>query len=351
MWQFSPPTRFGSKYRDEIVSSSNVQLYTHAQAVRIDCDPNLRAADAIVIRDPAGRTFAVRAKRYILACNGIQTPRLLLASNHQSPAGVGNSRDLVGRYFCEHVEMSAAELWLKKSQKLPLYVFSQKPRAELALSARAQELHGSLNGSISLHPLNYARKFKSALEVWSDEDPRTNEKRMQAAFEHVHETRWFTRLTTDVYRSYQMFIRVEQAPNANSRITLDDEKDAMGMPRARLHWELGALEKHSIRTICTVIGDEVRRLGIGSVKLLPYLNSAMDSSWPSFTGAGWHHNGTTRMHSDPTRGVVDANCRLHDLENLYVAGESCFPTAGIANPTLTVVALALRLSDHLKTLA
>ena len=88
--------------------------------------------------------------------------------------------------------------------------------------------------------------------------------------------------------------------------------------------------------------------GIGRVKLMEFLQDEHDHSWPAFTGAGWHHMGTTRMSDDPKTGVVDANCKVHTLANLFVAGSSCFVTAAAPNPTLTLIALTLRLSDHIK---
>jgi choline dehydrogenase-like flavoprotein len=83
---------------------------------------------------------------------------------------------------------------------------------------------------------------------------------------------------------------------------------------------------------------------------MDWLQDVQDNSWPSFLGGGWHHMGTTRMQDDPTKGVVDANCRVHGMENLFVAGSSCFATSGAPNPTLTLIALTLRLSDHLKSM-
>ena len=88
----------------------------------------------------------------------------------------------------------------------------------------------------------------------------------------------------------------------------------------------------------------------GRVRLMEYLRDENDSSWPDFTGGGWHHMGCTRMHEDPKKGVVDPNCRVFSMENLFIAGDSCFTTGGAVNPTLTIVALSLRLSDHVRSL-
>jgi choline dehydrogenase-like flavoprotein len=149
-------------------------------------------------------------------------------------------------------------------------------------------------------------------------------------------------------RFFHLMTRQEQAPNPDSRVTLSAEKDALGMPRAKLDWRMTELDKRSIRAFYQLLGTEIGRTGMGRVQIRDWLLDD-DRTWPSSISGGWHHMGTTRMHADPRQGVVDVNCRVHGLGNLYVAGSSVYPTAGAANPTLTLVALSLRLSDHLKS--
>jgi choline dehydrogenase-like flavoprotein len=115
-----------------------------------------------------------------------------------------------------------------------------------------------------------------------------------------------------------------------------------------LHWALTPLEKRSIREIYKLIGKELGTINKGRVRLMEYLRDENDNSWPEFTGGGWHHMGTTRMSDNPKQGVVDANCKVHGINNLFVAGAACYATAGAPNPTLTLVALTIRLADHLK---
>jgi choline dehydrogenase-like flavoprotein len=195
--------------------------------------------------------------------------------------------------------------------------------------------------------LEVAKKIKPAIERWNQEDPRKSGDRFfggySAAGKYVH-------IPASGTNSYQCFTRIEQAPNPSSRVTLDTEKDGLGVPRATLHWELTSFEKKSIRKIHELIGEEIGRAGMGRLKLLDYLVDKNDNTWPDFTGGGWHHMGTTRMSNDPKQGIVDSNCKVHGISNLYMAGSSCFTTAGAPNPTLTLVALTLRLSDHVKKL-
>ena len=108
------------------------------------------------------------------------------------------------------------------------------------------------------------------------------------------------------------------------------------MPRGTLHWELTPLEKYSIRKIHELLGQQVGRAGVGRVRLHDFLQNEKDTSWPEWTGAGWHHMGTTRMGTDPKQSVVDANCKVHGMANLYCAGSSCYTTAAAVNPTLTL---------------
>lgn len=347
MWQFSPPTRFGAKYKDAIVNAKNIHLYTYANVTDITANENVSAIKSVMVKNHAGKQHTVKAKHFVLACCSVQNARILLASNKQAPKGLGNDHDHVGRNFMEHLEIKTSSLWLADPADVKLYMIEfgvTKARAELAISEQMQTKYKTLNGTSSLSPLEIAESQAAFIEVWTDEKDAMNKtlKKLKKddAKPKINIPKGF--------KAYQLFTRMEQSPNPNSRVTLDTEKDALGMPRAQLNWELTPLEKHSLRMINTVIGQEVGRASMGRVKLYDYLQDESDESWPSFTGGGWHHMGTTRMSDDPKQGVVDANCKVHGISNLHIAGASCYVTAGAVNPTLTLIALTLRLSDHLK---
>jgi len=347
MWQFSPPSRFGKTYRDPLVNARNIHLYTYANVVDLKANEAVTSIDYVVTKNLEGKQHRVKAKHFVLACSSIQNARLLLASNKQAPQGLGNDYDHVGRYFMEHLEIKSGELWLKQPDKMKLYEYefnTRRPRAELAITAEAQRKHAILNGTASLTPLEIARKQKAIIDLWSSDDPRKSLDSLHAGFAEGNEPE-----ATQAHRAFELFTRIEQAPNAASRITLDEEVDALGVPRSKLHWVLTSLEKRSIRKIYELIGQQVGKTGAGRVKLMEYLHDENDDTWPAFTGGGWHHMGTTRMTDNPKTGVVDQDCKVHSLNNLHIAGASCFATAGAANPTLTLVALTLRLSDHLKS--
>lgn len=139
--------------------------------------------------------------------------------------------------------------------------------------------------------------------------------------------------------------RIEQAPNPDSRVSLAADRDQLGLRRVRLDWRLSDVDRHQVRRTLEILGSEAGRSGLGRVKIL---QAEGERGWPDDLAGGWHLMGTTRMSNDPKQGVVDRNCRVHGMSNLYVAGSSVFPTAGSGTPTLTLVALALRLARHLK---
>lgn len=352
IWHFSTPTRFGEKYRKTVVDSKNIHLYTYANVTDIAANENASVINHVTAKNYAGKTHTIKAKHFVLACCSIQNARILLASNRQNPKGLGNQNDNVGRFFMEHVEIKSAELWLAKPDTLKLYGIdfgTTKARCELAITKQAQEKHKILNGTASLAQLLIAKKIKPAIQTWSNDDPRkSGDEFLSDIFSVIDEMK--NTPAEMLNKSYELFTRIEQAPNPDSRITLDTETDSLGMPRAMLHWVLTPLEKYSIRKIYELIGQQVGNENIGRVRLMEYLRDEKDDSWPDFTGGGWHHMGTTRMSDDPKNGVVDKNCTVHGIANLHVAGASCYSTAAAPNPTLTLTALSIRLADYLKTI-
>ena len=355
MWQFSAPTRFGARYRDTIVGAKNVQLYTNAIVREIDPNEDVTAVDGLRVRTLEGRELRVRAKHYVLATCSIQNARLLLASNSRVAAGLGNAHDLVGRYFMEHLEMpSGAFIELgDRAANGAMYAFDwgvTKARGELALNEAVQRKRRVLNATVSLNPRSLDEEGMSTFQRMNpsvmDERRRTGRQgptRSSAAGSGD------TSQPHRGPREFHLQTRQEQAPNPASRVTLSAERDELGMPRAKLDWRLTELDRRSFRDFYDVLGRELGRAGVGRVQMRPWVLEKPDAAWPSSVGGGWHHMGTTRMHADPKQGVVNPDCQVHGIANLSVAGAAVFPTAGAANPTLTLVAMTLRLSDHLKS--
>ncbi|WP_423147977.1 GMC oxidoreductase [Rubrolithibacter danxiaensis] len=350
IWQFSPPTRFGTKYREAIVKAKNIHLYTYANVNNIKTTDSVSEVEEVHIKNLAGKEHRVKAKHFVLACCSIQNARLLLASNKQAPKGLGNDYDNVGRHFMEHLEVYSGDLFLTAPQSLKLYMwefFTTKARAELAVTEKKQEELQILNGTASLMPYmgkeqpafidTFSDSAQVSVEQWKEREKNYKEGKMPER-------------PPGTYKQFTLFTRMEQSPNPLSRVTLDKETDALGMPRVLLNWNLTSLEKRSIRKLYELIGQQCGLSGIGRVRVMDWLQDENDSNWPSILGGGWHHMGTTRMHHDPKEGVVDANCKVHGISNLHIAGSSCYTTGGTANPTLTLIALTLRLSDHIMKL-
>jgi choline dehydrogenase-like flavoprotein len=351
MWQNSPVNGWSGglakAYKDSIVKARNIQLHTYATMVDIVANEGVTQISRLTVKNHAGKTHTVKAKHFILAGGAIQNARMLLAANTQAPQGLGNDNDIVGRYFMEHLEIDTAELWLLKPFPTDLFNWG-KIWCELAITEAVQTENQILNGTAGPNPLAWTKNAKPRMETYQDEDPRKSWDNMARNWDAADSLAKLES-TGSIARAYGFQTRLEQAPNPDSRVMLSSEKDELGVRRANLQWKLTDLDKRSIRRINEIIGEEVGKAGFGRVRLSEEFRDKNDMSWPAGTNGGWHHMGTTRMSSDPKQGVVDANCQVHGIDNLYVAGSGCYATSGAPNPTLTLVALSLRLSDYVKS--
>jgi choline dehydrogenase-like flavoprotein len=257
----------------------------------------------------------------------------------------------------EHLEMPAGTLAVANPRmvKAKLYALDYMkgtPRGEIALTPSAQHEHRILHGTASVEAGDPADQVKSTFQLIDTAMQSKVRAWQKGGMKGPHPIGLAVQALghpiSGPPRFYHLTTRQEQAPNPDSRVTLSTEKDALGMPRAKLNWQLTELDKRSMRTFYQVLGREMGSTGTGRVQIRDWLLSD-DRTWPSFVSGGWHHMGTTRMSADPKQGVVDADCRVHGLANLYVGGAAVYATAGAVNPTLTLVALSLRLADHLKT--
>ena len=145
-------------------------------------------------------------------------------------------------------------------------------------------------------------------------------------------------------RDLSCFFMAEHHPNPDSRVSLGATSDALGMPRVKLEWTYSEADWRTLEGTVRAFSQALGEAGLGRV-VFP----AERSQFLAISNASRHHMGTTRMNRDPAKGVVDNDGRVHGVGNLYVAGSSIFPTSGIGNPTLTLLAYAMRLSDHLKS--
>jgi choline dehydrogenase-like flavoprotein len=363
-WQFADvPVRYGAKFMSEDLRE-RIDVLLMANATDIRLDTSGKAVEAVEVKSLNGKSALIKARQFVLACGGIENPRLLLASNSVQTKGIGNDRDLVGRYFMEHPHVSVGRLvgpglsdWMEHYNTFYIDKVKYQPGAQVTPDLR--RALNIANVVVEFFPvedpnagLSALRRLRDAVSADNRDWARMGEDlwRVVVDLDDVARQAWRrivqNRGAMASFSSLDLLVRSEQTPNPASRVLLVDERDALGMPRAGLEWRLNEIDSLTVKAAVDVVAAEAGRLGIGRVKLL---ESVEAGDWMAEMVGGWHHMGTTRMADDASRGVVDRNCRVHGIDNLYIAGSSVFTTGGFTNPTLTIVALAYRLADHLKT--
>jgi choline dehydrogenase-like flavoprotein len=371
IYRFSTPTRFGQVYREALRKAANVRCYLNANVLRIKTSDDAGRATEVAAGTLSGTRFSVTAKYFVLAAGGIENTRLLLLSNDVVAGGVGNQNDLVGRFFMEHPHTKRRLIARRRAMSSALYGLTFRDHAlsaRLSLPVALQEREELLNYSANIHPVYFAhntpgwlafRKLVLSIDSARQSDPYVRfppyGRRGLSLKEVFDIARQFDRVTLAAFLQYfqpDHFIsgfilesKSEQAPNRDSRVTLDHPRDAFGLNRVKLDWRMLPIDRRTVVRAEEIIGEELGRLGIGSLAPLP---PEEIEGWPANLEGGWHQIGTTRANDDPKQGVVDRDCRIHGMANLYVAGSSVFPTAGAAPPTLTIIAMALRLAGHLR---
>jgi choline dehydrogenase-like flavoprotein len=350
-----PPTRFGEVYRPALAAAPNIVVWLHANCTGLVALEGGNAVERVDAACLTGSRFAVQARFYVLAIGGIENARLLLLSGGDTATAVGNRHDLVGRYYADHPGVLQTAHLLFTGSKDALRLFNNHhigdvtTRRFLGVSAEAQRRERIANCGIGMHPRNPPKGVHSAMHLrdrisdgeWPD-DIITHLGRILADVDEVAEA---------VYRQvihhqppvYSTVFWSETPPVADSRVTLSDERDALGQRRVVVDWRIPDEFQHTYTRMHEMLAEDIGQSGLGRMQMLISGEEALASIIASH-----HHMGTTRMSSDPTRGVVDQNCRVHGVDNLFVAGSSVYPAYGHANPTLTIVALATRLADHLR---
>jgi len=382
--RWSPPTQFGKVYRPILTRADNLRVLLHALAVELQASSDGKRIDSVDVATFSGRRFTVRARTTVLAGGGLETTRLLLASRRVHREGIGNHSDWLGRGYMSHIHGVIASVTLTAGQDV-MFGYEADPqgvfcRRRIAFSEEAQRRHRLLNlymlldrplvgdpghgnavlsaafllkrllggrqqeqlgkGKYSLywrHIKNILAGSPQALSVL----PKFGRKRL------LQRRRIPSLLMRSRSNTYYLYFQSEQVPHRDNRVTLDDARDEFGTPRLRLHFEVTEQDRQSVQRAHELIDQELRRQNCG---YLTYLGNDVSQLMRDVKAVLGHHIGTTRMSADPSQGVVDEQCRVHGVANLFVASSSVFPTSSHANPTLTIVAMALRLADHLKAI-
>ena len=303
--------------RAALARATNVRVCTHATAIGFETNGSGRRLSAVFVSTPGGARWGVRAKWIVLCAGAVENARLLLVLD-RSRSIAGDGAGWVGRCFMEHPRDRALTVRPHSPATIASAAFYEQHRGangtwiagRLALADAALESGALLNASATLFPRAILPAFVARLL------PRS---RIEAL---------------------DVLLNVEQLPHPNNRITLSDRRDALGVPLPSLHWEWRADDHARLERVRALVARNLASVGAVTIDA----GARPDPN-------AHHHSGTTRMHDDPARGVLDRHGRVHSADNLYVAGASTFPTAGFANPTLTIVAMAVRLARHLGDVA
>jgi choline dehydrogenase-like flavoprotein len=382
--RFSKPTNFWRRYGDELTRSAKVKIVKDAPVVHIQLAEDGRSVDWIEVASPDGTRLKVLGRSYVLALGGLETTRLLLASNDVRPAGIGNHSDHLGRNYMSHLCATAGTISFAGPPDGVAYDYARDDegiyvRRRLWLTERAQRDFSLLNTTFRTHlpePADpshgdailsamflvkdmvlyeYSRKFVENPVGWGGRLRHVKNIATQPFRLASFGTNWLRqrtfadrKLPSVVLGSrdnrYELEFHAEQAPNPDSRLTLSAERDAFGMPRLKVDWRITELDLQSLEKSYGLLARELELRGAGK---LDFNREKLAYKARRHGIVGGHHIGTTRMSDEPRDGVVDPDCRVHGVGNLYVASASVFPTSGQANPTLTLLALTFRLAEQL----
>ena len=358
----APPTRFGTRYREAIDKADNVSAVLFANVTSIDRDNLNQTIRKVTATTLQGKSLSVTARIFIIAAGGLENPRLLLLND------IGNQNDLVGRFFMDHIGIPTSTLLMPKHINTLFYyrtsINGTDIRAGLCLRPEVLEKERILNTWMGFGPDSTTESrladswdtIKSSLRKGDFPDNFSQHvKIMLKSMRKIYGDMLDSKEDADEFVTIPIGQQSEQSPNPLSRVMLSDEIDELGQRKIQLDWRLTELDYRSIRRT-----QEIAAAGIGKSNLgrMQITNPEQANVWqdPNHISASvqprgaFHHMGTTRMHRNPKYGVVDENCRVHGTKNLYVAGSSVFPTCGYVNPTLTIVAMAYRMADHLSSM-
>ena len=381
--RFSCPTNVAARYGTRLHAAANITVLLHANVLDIRTTADGSAASSLAVATLGGKRFTVRAKNFVLAAGGLENPRLLLASRDHRPKGIGNEFDQVGRCYMTHLAGTIGAVTVSPQGPAPFIGYERSDdgvycRRRFALTAESQRSLRCGNAIARLHHprLSDPAHRSGALSAVQLAKPlvsfeyRTRLDRLNGrmALGHLRNItqdfsgaarfagHWLTRhsLAARKYPSlvapprngpYSLDLHVEQSANPQSRVTLGRDRDRLGQQKIIVDWRCTDTDAHTLRMALDALSEDFTRSGCASLR---YDSAELNTLLMQEGAYGGHHIGTARMAASPRDGVVDANGRVFGLHNLFIAGSAVLPTSSQANPTLTIVALALRLADELK---
>ena len=353
------PLNFNTNlYKEELGKSKNVHILLNANAYELILENSCNKVEKLIIKTLEGKKYSVVARVFILACGGLENARLLLASNKQITTGIGNNNDLVGRFYMDHPKGKLGIVKPLSSYSLPNIFFGSKKedksyRVGFSLSEVKQRELRTLNHNFYLKPV-YDRQINLVISTLTNFKIAISKRQLARLmfatkvllknFVFVCKFIIKTLINKPINKicHYEITHYLEQSPNYESRLFLGEEVDKLDMKKIIIDWKLSSIDKESFKRFINQIQKVFSEIGLGSLiidKNYYDLKFVRDAS---------HHMGTTRMGNTPDDGVVDLNCKVFGIDNLYIAGSSVFPTGGNANPTYTILALSRRLCRHLE---
>ncbi|WP_264045129.1 FAD-dependent oxidoreductase [Methylobacterium flocculans] len=391
--RYSPPTNFARRYSKVLLSQHNLRIVIESTCIELETRNGGGHVDVGKFATSSGNRFTVAAKVFVVASGGLETVRLFAASTRDHSAGLGNSHDLLGRFYMCHIEGTVGKLRLTPGSRRVAWNFERTidgvfARRRLRLSDKAQNERNLRNTIFRLHHANpvdpshrnavlslmyfakqfilpeYRRKITSTELVALEEMPKGVDFWRRhvlnvitgmptlAAFipkwilgRHLKYRRLPYVALQDANGAYPVDFNAEQEPNPDSRVTVSDQRDHFGQLKLNVSWKATEQDVASIEESYLEVDAALRHAGVGCIDFgQRNLRELLSNCGP----VGGHHIGTVRMGCDERTGVVDSDCRVFEVDNVYAVGSAIFPTCSHANPTLTALALTLRLADHLK---
>jgi len=365
-WQFSQDgqnrfdsMRFGRRMM--LHQPANVRVFTNTTVLHINTNPSASVVESVEVGHLEGGRWTIRAPVIVLCAGGIENARLLLASNRVATAGLGNGRDLVGRFLMDHPRGSVASFDPRDYRELRRHLGLHNVRSAegshlfcqgLRLSPAVQRSEELLNCTAWLtemvthddpwSALQRVLRGKAALR----KDGKAIMANLGLFTEGLHRHIVLRQGLPRKIEGLKLSCTVEQRPDRDSRVSLAEKVDGFGMPLSRIDWRVSPQEQQTVRRMAELAAAHLGRFTTRPPVLEEWVQDGAAFP-PSFHDVA-HPTGTTRMADHPANGVVDAECQVHGVRGLYVAGSSVFPTGSHANPTQMIVALAVRLADTLK---
>jgi choline dehydrogenase-like flavoprotein len=324
----SPPTRFAQKYAKELNDTDGLDVFINCNCVDLQFDRESGRIASVVVSDYELRREPLKARQFILATGAIENARQLLNSQSLVESGVVGKDGFVGRCLMEHLNVQLGTFILRDGQ-------ATEPRQYFTTDAFVGK-YRSGKGNVSASLLDHVETYGRAAAIKGFFET------LLCDIGAAHKVDFITRFNCP--GDGVLTTMIEQFPNRNSRVSLLDERDELGMRKVNVNWELSLEERKTIKCIGLEVAKCFAEAQLGFVKLD---DCVYDFDLPLKMSPHAHHMGTTRMAATPEYGVVDETCKVFGTSNLYVAGSSVFATCGACNPTMPLLQLALRLADHL----